>query len=94
MHVPNGTPETCIIKLMGPFLPGDVNNNGHVNGADLIYLLNYIKGRVTTLYPPLGRSDLNGDCLINLEDISFMVNYFKGFGPAPEPGWCKEDLDP
>jgi hypothetical protein len=83
-----------ILRIGGSFLPGDINNNGHVNGADLIYLLNYIRGRVSTLAPPIGRSDLNSDCLINLEDITFFVNYFKGFGPAPEPGWCKNDLDP
>ena len=93
VRVPDAPWFSRILKISGSFLPGDVNNNDHVNGTDMIYLLKYIRGRVPSLEPPIGRSDLNGDCLINLEDITFMVNYFKGFGPAPEPGWCKEDLD-
>jgi hypothetical protein len=93
IRVPNSTWFTRILKLDNFFLPGDVNNNGHVNGADLVYLVGYIKGNISSLIKPLGRNDLNSDCLINLTDVTFMVNYFKGFGPAPEPGWCKDDLD-
>jgi hypothetical protein len=82
-----------ILKLSGPFLPGDVNNDGHVSGSDINYLLGYIRGSIPALPHPFGRADLNGDCLINLTDISFLVNYFKGQGPAPQPGWCNFDLD-
>jgi predicted outer membrane repeat protein len=68
---------------------GDVNNSGFVNGLDVIYLVNYLKGGTA---PPkscacsiLGQlyvaADANGSCSVNGLDVTYMVSYFKG-GPG------------
>jgi hypothetical protein len=71
---------------------GDVNNNGHCNGMDLLYLVNFWKGVGPA--PPLyidcwngnmlyATADVDGSCSFDGLDITYMINYFKGFGPAP-----------
>jgi len=61
---------------------GDVNSNGNVNLADVIYLVNYIfKGGPAP--NPLASGDVNKDGKINLADIVYLINFiFKG-GPEP-----------
>ncbi len=85
--------KTRILKTSDEFLPGDVNDNGKVNGLDVVYLVNYLKGRIQSLPGPFARGDANGDCTINFLDVTFLVNYIKGVGPLPQPGWCQNDLD-
>ena len=69
------------------FLPGDANNNGTVNGLDVVYLVNYLRG-VGPAPNPLLAADANGNCEVNGIDVVYLVNYFKGFGPAPIRGNC------
>jgi hypothetical protein len=71
----------------GPqYLPGDANGSGDVNGIDVVYLVNYLKGGPAP--QPLLRGDCNGDCATNGLDVVFLVNYLKG-GRAPFSGNCR-----
>jgi len=69
-------------NTLDKYLRGDVNKNGAVNLADIIYPVNYIfKGGPAPV--PLAAGDVNKDGKVNLSDIIYLVNYiFKG-GPAP-----------
>jgi parallel beta-helix repeat protein len=64
---------------------GDVNNNGAITSADIIYLVNYVfKGGPAP--NPLWTADVNNNGAITSADIIYLVNYvFKG-GPAPVCG--------
>ncbi len=72
------------------YLVGDVNHNGQVNGIDVIYFVNYLKGgpppplEIGGFYP---EADANGNCQVNGIDVIFMVNFFKG-GPSLIDGDC------
>ena len=71
-----------------PHLPGDINGNGQVNGVDIVYGVNYLKG--TGNPPPhvattcFGTSsfyidaDVNGNGAFNGIDITYFVRYLKG----------------
>ena len=64
-------------------LSGDVNNNGTITSADIIYLVNYVfKGGAAPL-PCAANGDVNCSGTITSADIIYLVNYvFKG-GAAP-----------
>jgi enediyne biosynthesis protein E4 len=67
-------------------LPGDTNNDGAVNLADL----NNVKNNFGAAGLPL-MGDLNGDGVVNLADLNMVKNYFgataavSGFAAVPEP---------
>ena len=68
------------------YLAGDANRSGDVNGLDVVYLVNYLKG--LGLPPePIFAGDANGDCLANGLDVIYLVTYLKG-GPEPFLGSC------
>jgi hypothetical protein len=69
------------------YLPGDANGSGEVNGLDVVYLVNYLKG-MGPAPDPLLSGDTNGDCATNGLDVVYLVNYLKG-GPAPLGGDCR-----
>ena len=84
--------------LSSHYLPGDINNNGTFNAIDLMYGVNYMRGRGNPppyfnnclphspgLYPA---GDINADCSFNGLDITYGVNYLKGSGPVP--GSCAD----
>ena len=72
------------------YLVGDVNHNGAVNGLDVVYFVNYLKGgqppplNVNGFYP---EADANGNCQVNGLDVTYLVNFFKG-GAFPIDGHC------
>jgi hypothetical protein len=68
----------CLVTLTG-----DVNNNGSLTSADIIYLVAHVfKGGPAPL-PCTAAADVNCDGAITAADIIFLVNFvFKG-GPAP-----------
>jgi len=71
----------------GPtFLPGDANNSGAVNGLDVVYLVNYLKGYGPPPDPYLA-GDANGSCTVNGLDVTYLISYFKG-GDPPYAGNC------
>ncbi|UCC81115.1 MAG: VCBS repeat-containing protein [Candidatus Zixiibacteriota bacterium] len=87
VNVIRPTWETFLLRVLGGFFPGDVNNDSIVNGNDVVFFISYIKNG-GDIEEPIIRADANGDCAINLVDVSYLVDYFKGRLPAPQPGWC------
>jgi uncharacterized repeat protein (TIGR01451 family) len=69
-----------VIRTIG--LYGDVNGDGKLSVADVIYLINYLfKGGPAP--NPSSAADVNCDAKINVADVIYLINYlFKG-GPAP-----------
>jgi hypothetical protein len=79
--------RSFIVDVDTTFLPGDANSTGYVSGMDVVYLVNYIKGRGPAPIPLLA-ADANGSCNVNGLDVTYLVNYFKG-GPYPLRGDCQ-----
>ncbi|MFQ6032269.1 MAG: M20/M25/M40 family metallo-hydrolase, partial [Candidatus Zixiibacteriota bacterium] len=69
-----------------PYMIGDANGDDMINGADVVFLLNYLflNGPAPD---PLGRGDVNCDDEVNIEDVIFLVNYLYIGGPPP-PASC------
>jgi hypothetical protein len=76
-------PITYTVTFAGGSARGDVNNNGTVTSADIIYLVNYVfKGGPDPL-PTVDNGDTNCSGTVTSADVIGLVNYvFKG---APEP---------
>jgi hypothetical protein len=85
--VSNWDRETYIFyNTSVPFVPGDANDSGTLNGLDVIYLVAFFKG--TGPAPEMRfQGDANGNCDVNGLDVIYLVNYFKG-GQAPLAGYC------
>lgn len=75
------------------YIPGDINNNQMVNGLDIVYAVNFLKGGPAPpgdfyLYCPLvpnpfyAAGDVNGSCAFNGVDITYFVRYLKMQVPA------------
>jgi hypothetical protein len=77
------------------YTPGDINNNGDVNGVDVGYGVNYFKGfgppppidcgtpvgPCPEASPFYAAGDVNANFTFNGVDITYFVNYLKGIGP-------------
>jgi hypothetical protein len=77
------------------YIPGDINNNGDVNGVDVGYGVNYFKGfgppppvdcgtpvgPCPEASPFYAAGDVNANMTFNGVDITYFVNYLKGIGP-------------
>jgi hypothetical protein len=87
MAVSNWDVETYIFYNTGtPFIVGDANDSGTLNGLDVIYLVSYLRGTVPA--PAMRfQGDANGSCDVDGLDVLYLVNYFKG-GPEPFTGNC------
>jgi hypothetical protein len=61
---------------------GDVNADGVVSSADVVYLINYlfIGGPAPV---PLEAGDVNCDGVVSSADVVFLINYLFISGPAP-----------
>jgi C1A family cysteine protease len=64
---------------------GDVNNDGQINTADVVYLINYlfISGPAPECNPVTACGDLNKDGEININDVVYLINYLFISGPPP-----------
>lgn len=61
---------------------GDVNANGVINAADVVYLINYLYiGGPAPI--PLQAGDVNCNGVINAADVVYLINYLFISGPAP-----------
>jgi hypothetical protein len=72
-----------LIDLSNPQITviGDVNNSGAVNGLDVVYLVNSLKGKSTIPEPEI-RADVNGLPGVNGLDAVYLRAYLCG-GPSP-----------
>jgi len=75
------------------YMIGDINGNAQADGVDIIYAVDYLKGRQAPQVdchpicpeqpnPFYAAGDVNGNCLFNGVDITFFVSYLKGQQPA------------
>jgi hypothetical protein len=61
---------------------GDVNQDGSINSADVVFLINYLfVGGPAPV--PLSKGDVNCDGLVNSADVVYLINYLFVGGPAP-----------
>jgi len=61
---------------------GDVNQDGIINIADVIYLINYLF--IGGLPPsPLWIGDANCDSVVDIADVIYLINYLFVGGPPP-----------
>jgi outer membrane protein assembly factor BamB len=71
--------------LLNCLSTGDCNEDGGINSADVVYLINYlfVNGPAPE---PLGVGDVNCDGVVNSADVVYLINYLFVNGPAP--GCC------
>lgn len=67
--------------------PGDVNEDGSVNSADLSFFVQMLNGG--PLPSVLANADPNGDCCINESDLNYLTNFIFASGPAPVDCTCE-----
>ncbi len=69
-------------KVIPHFVRGDVNNDGIVNSADLVYLISYLfQGGPPP--PIMQAADCNCDRTVNVGDYIFLEEYLFRGGPPP-----------
>ena len=59
---------SCKVTVEDPAIPGDVNGDGNVNGADIVAVINYVLADDIA-------GDVNGDGNVNGADIVVVINY-------------------
>lgn len=79
-----GDPTLKLSRFM-PDYTGDVNRDGVIDLADVVFLINYLF-RGGTAPVPLRLGDPNADCVVNLGDVVFLINYLYKGGLAPGIG--------
>ncbi len=62
---------------------GDANGDGSIDGADIVYLLNYLF-RGGPAPSPLEAGDCDCDGVVNGEDVVYLLNYLYRGGDPPE----------
>jgi hypothetical protein len=90
------TITSIAISALSPLctgIAGDANGDGHFNGLDVVYDVNFLKGTGHPVCPtycsgytsPVYReADANGNCQFNGIDITYAINFLKGGPPLPE----------
>ncbi len=64
---------------------GDVTDDGVIDLADLVFLVNYLfRGGIAP--DPLRLGDPTADCVVDLGDVIFLLNYLYRGGPLPGIG--------
>lgn len=61
-------------------IPGDVNNDGFVDVADVTDLSNFLAGITGA---PAGDTDVNNDTVVDSADVNYLTSFLVGNGPAP-----------
>jgi hypothetical protein len=64
------------------YVCGDANDDGEINVADAVFIINYVFNDGPAP-DPLTAGDANGDLEVNVADGVFLINYVFNEGPAP-----------
>jgi hypothetical protein len=62
---------------------GDVNGDGNVDAADVVYLINYLYIHGPAPIPSVSKGDIDCDGNINAADVVYLINYLYIHGPRP-----------
>jgi hypothetical protein len=71
-----------LVNKWAGFGRGDVNNDGAVNLADIIYLAGTVNGGPGAV-PFQHLSDVNADNAIDMLDVDYLIDYYFNCGPCP-----------
>ena len=71
-----------LINKWSGFGRGDVNNDGGINLADIIYLAGTVNGGPGSV-PFEHLSDVNADSAIDVADVNYLIDYYFNCGPCP-----------
>jgi hypothetical protein len=79
-------PLAKLVNKWAGFGRGDVNNDGLVNLADIVYLCATANGGPGAV-PFRHLGDVNGDGNINGADVDYLINWYFWCGPCPVGHW-------
>jgi hypothetical protein len=65
------------------FYRGDVNEDGVINTADVVFLINYLFANGPDPSPFLDQGDVNNDEVVNVGDAVYLLTYLFIAGPHP-----------
>jgi hypothetical protein len=85
----SNSPLLSANRPINAFSVGDINNSGDVNGLDLIYLVQALKGKAVIQSPDL-RGDVNGNCAIDGLDVVYLRAFLNG-GASLQKSQCAGD---
>ncbi len=71
-----------LVNQWAGFGRGDVNNDGGINLADIIYLAGTVNGGPGAV-PFEHLSDVNADSGIDVADVDYLIDYYFNCGPCP-----------
>ncbi|KPL02952.1 MAG: hypothetical protein AMJ73_07955 [candidate division Zixibacteria bacterium SM1_73] len=71
-----------LLKLKG-YYRGDVNCDGRINSADIVYLIDYLFKEGPRPLPFADHGDVNIDTQVNSADVVYLINYLFKSGPQP-----------
>ncbi len=76
-----------LVNKWAGFGRGDVNNDGGINLADIIYLAGTVNNAGPGAIPFAHMGDVNADGAIDAGDINYLVDYYFNCGPCPIGDW-------
>ena len=77
------TEDGWIFQVGPDYLFGDANNDGTVNIADVVYIVNYLFIDGPEPVPLWIVGDVTCDMIVNIADVVYLVNYLFLNGPEP-----------
>lgn len=83
----NLAPLAILLNKMVGFGRGDVNNDGTINLADIIYLAENVNGGGPGAIPFEHCGDVDGNGSVGGSDITYLVNYYFNNGNCPAGAW-------
>jgi hypothetical protein len=70
-------PEVVSLLKVKDYIKGDVNNDGEVDVADAVCIVNHVVGKDTPVYISAA-ADVNNDGDVDIADAVYIVNYIEG----------------